>query len=214
MNADGVWLLVALVCGLLGAWLGGLLVARQVGRRLTRVPESVADAPGRADALDALASLLDAQFDAQKRAWQEALERLPEAVQRALRVELDFLVRHQAQRDAAQSQREQERDEALRLVITASKEYVPWPEARPAVSVSAPAPVARPVTVSPPAISARPPELLLTPLPRQEPVYDEPESERMLSDEEIDALPPELPLEGQPRKRLLSPPKKPVLRNL
>lgn len=215
MNADGAWMVVvALACGLLGAGVGGLLVARQVRQRLARVPAPVVDASVHAEAIDALASSLDARFAAQQHAWQEAVERLSQTLQRALQVELDFLAQQQTQRDAAQSQREQERDEALRLLIASVKGPVPQPDARSAVAVSVPAPASRAVAVSPPAISARPPELLLTPLPQLEPVYDEPEPERVLSDEEIDALPPELPPADRPRKRLLSPPKKPVLRNL
>lgn len=67
---------------------------------------------------------------------------------------------------------------------------------------------------SPTAVSARLPELLLTPLPRPEPVYEEPEPVVELSDDELDALPPELPVPDKPRKRILPVPKKPVLRNL
>lgn len=215
MNADGAWMVVvALACGLLGAGVGGLLVARQVRERLARVPASVADASAHAEAIDALASSLGARFAAQQHVWQEALERLPQTLQRALQVELDFLAQQQAQRDAAQSQRAQERDEALRLLIASVKGPVPQPDARSAAAVSVPAPASRSVAVSPPAVSARPPELLLTPLPQPEPVYDEPEPERVLSDEEIDALPPELPKAEMPRRRVLPTPKKPVLRNL
>lgn len=215
MNDNSLWVLVmALACGLIGAWVGGLLVARQFRQRMAHVPESAASAPVHLDAIDGLASSLDARFDAQQHAWQEAVERLPQTVQRALQVELDFLAQQQAQRDAAQVRREQERDEALRLLIASMKGRAPQPEARLAVSVSVPAPASRSVAVSPPAISARPPELLLTPLPQPEPVYDEPAPERVLSDEEIDALPPELPTAERPLRRVLPTPKKPVLRNL
>jgi hypothetical protein len=215
MNDSSLWMVaVALACGLVGAWVGGLLVARQVRPRRAALLESVARAPAHFDEVDGLASVLDARFDAQQRAWQEAIERLPQTVQRALQVELDFLAQQQAQRDAAQVQREQARDEALRLLVVSVKGRALQPEARSAASVSMPAPASRSVAMSPPAISARPPELLLTPLPQPEPVYDEPAPERVLSDEEIDALPPELPTVDRPRRRVLPTPKKPVLRNL
>lgn len=214
MNANLGWVLVALSCGLIGAWIGGLLVARQVRRRLACAPDAAAHAPARADAIHALALSLDARFAAQQRAWQETVERLPQTVQQALQVEFDFLAQQQAQRDLHRTQREQERDEAMRVLIASLKARVPAPEARPAVPPPAPAPAARPPAVSPPAVSARPPELLLTPLPQPEPVYDEPAPEPVLSDEEIDALPPELPLADKPRRRILPTPKKPVLRKL
>ena len=63
-------------------------------------------------------------------------------------------------------------------------------------------------------LSARPPELLLTPLARAEPVYPSEVPTRELTDAEIDALPPELPAAGLPRKRILPAPSKPVLKRL
>ena len=63
-------------------------------------------------------------------------------------------------------------------------------------------------------ISARPPELLHTPLPRTAPVHSPPETPRELTDEEIDALPADLPEASMPRKRILPSPKKPTLRSL
>lgn len=215
MTADGLWgVAVALACGLLGAWVGGLLVARQVRRRFERAPAPIVQTPASADAMQALTRSLDARVEAHLRGVQEAVDRLPQTVQRALQVELDFLVQQQAQRDAEQSQRERARDEALHLLIASIKERAPQPPVRSAVSASAPAPAMRPPAEPPRTVSARPPELLLTPLPQPEPVYDEPEPEGVLSDEEIDALPPDLPMAGKPQKRLLATPKKPVLRKL
>jgi hypothetical protein len=53
-----------------------------------------------------------------------------------------------------------------------------------------------------------------TPLPRPEPVQEPEVVERELSDEELDALPPELPTDKKPRKRVLPAPKKPTLNSL
>ncbi|WP_219210047.1 hypothetical protein [Variovorax boronicumulans] len=161
---------------------------------------------------------LDVHFDAQGQAWQALLQRIPQALQQALQVELDFLAQQQAHRDAAASLRDDERAAALVALIgglglSTASDHVP---AGPGARSPAPAlvPVPRPVAPSPRAVSARPPELLLTPLPRPEPIYDEPEPEPELSDEELDALPPELPVPDRPRRRILPAPKKPVLRNL
>lgn len=63
-------------------------------------------------------------------------------------------------------------------------------------------------------MSARPPELLQTPLPRAEPVYAATEPTRELTDAEIDALPADLPELTLPRKRILPSPRKPTLRSL
>jgi hypothetical protein len=53
-----------------------------------------------------------------------------------------------------------------------------------------------------------------TPLPRPAPSYAADAPELELSDEEIDALPAELPVPGPARKRVLPAPKKPVMREL
>lgn len=166
-----------------------------------------------------LDAALDVRFEAQGQAWQEVFQRIPQTLRQALQVELDFLAQQQVQRDAVAAQRENENAAALRKLVggLASPGVAMAPSAAPAV-IAVPAttsPVApRALAPSPPAVSARPPELLLTPLPRPEPVYDEPEPMPELSDEELDALPPELPAPDIPRKRILPAPKKPVLRNL
>ena len=72
-------------------------------------------------------------------------------------------------------------------------------------------------TPAPSPVSARSPmgdAPMPMPRPRSEPAVTAEEPERELSDEEIDALPPELPAAANQRKRILAPPKKPTLRNL
>ena len=65
--------------------------------------------------------------------------------------------------------------------------------------------------ITSPAAERRGPPL---PLPRPEPQVQAVEAKPELSDEEIDALPPEVPTPGKPRKRILPPPKKPAMRSL
>jgi len=86
-------------------------------------------------------------------------------------------------------------------------------EAPPNSMASTAAPPSAP---RPAPISARPPtpDAAPTPLARAEPRVEAAEPERELSDEEIDALPPELPAAAKQRKRVLAPPKKPTLQNL
>lgn len=70
---------------------------------------------------------------------------------------------------------------------------------------------------SPVRTTARPtfePPAVPQPLPRPAPFVETPRTEPELSDEEIDALPPELPSPDKPRKRILPPPRKPTLRSL
>lgn len=98
-------------------------------------------------------------------------------------------------------------------------ETVPGPPAAPAATPArvpaaaiAPAPFPNGKTGSapPPAAQHAPqPAPLARPASKPEPV-----AQRELTDDELDALPPDLPPLGKPRKRVMAPPKKPPLRSL
>lgn len=184
-----------------------------------------------------LQSQLAAAFDAQREALQQArqqaedtlqqsLRRVPQWVQQAIQVELEFQTQQQAERDTAraveqqrwQAEQDERRAAELRVLLQAlSAQPVatvppvasPPPEP-PRPRVPAPGAPVRP----PAAVSARPPELELTPLPRPEPLQESEVAAPELSDEELDALPPDLPAPDKARKRILPPPKKPPLRSL
>ena len=155
---------------------------------------------------------------AQWQALQDALARAPQSLQQALQVELDLFGHQQAQRDVAIAQREEARSAALRALIE-SLGLARAPRPAPPRATTSPASTPPPLPPPPPSapeavVSARPPELLLTPLAEPAPVYEAPAPERELTDEEIDALPPEPLVTDKPRKRVLPPPKKPVMRSL
>ena len=192
--------LAALAGGFSGALLGGFWMQRQLRSRLATQPSQPLQAvqPVQPEELQAL---------------QDALAGMPQSLQRALQVELDLFGHQQAQRDVAIAQREEVRGAALRgLIESLSTAKLPKPAPPRATTSPAPTP---PAPSAPEAvISARPPELLLTPLPEPAPVYEVPAPERELTDEEIDALPPEPLVTDKPRKRVLPPPKKPVMRGL
>lgn len=92
--------------------------------------------------------------------------------------------------------------------ISTSQQRTATPPTTPTTPPQAPAPRA----VSPPVV-ARAPEVRPTPIAQPEPVFTKEESTRELTDEELDAFPPELPTE-KPRKRILPAPKKPTFRSL
>lgn len=167
---------------------------------------------------------------------QQALQRVPQLLQQSLQVELERMVERQAQRELTLAQqqerwqaeqvrsaaRNEERSAAqLHALTQAVAANVARPtepsEAaeRPTPSLPPRVPPPNAVASRAPAVSARPPELLLTPLPRPKPLYDD-EAEPLAepSDAELDALPPELPAAEKPRKRILRAPKKPTLHSL
>ncbi|MDN4586941.1 hypothetical protein DBA29_00280 [Xenophilus aerolatus] len=188
-------------------------------------------------AADPLSSQLSAAFEAQREALRQVrqqtedtlhqvVQRLPQAVQQAIRVELEFQTRQQAERDAAraaeqqrwQAAQDERRAADLAVLLQAVSAQPPARTPRTAASpldpsrppVSAPGAPAR----HPAAVSARPPELELTPLPRPQPSTDAGAAAAELSDEELDALPPDLPEPGKARRRILPPPKRPPFRSL
>ena len=167
---------------------------------------------------------LDAKFKAQHLAQaaaqqqaalalQQALQAVPSVLQRALQIELEFQATQQAQRDQAQRQQHerwqgelQGRVEGLLQALSAQ----PGPAAgRTARAAPALAHQREPHPTLRASVSARPPEWGLTPIARPEPVDAPPDPAPELTDEEIDALAPELPLAGPPRKRVLPGPTPP-----
>ena len=140
-----------------------------------------------------------------------------QAVRQAIQVELEFQERQLAERDRAraeeqrlwQTDHDERRAAEFRALLHAMS-------AQSAISTAAPVRHRGPACALAPApsVSARPPEMMQTPLPRPAPSYaaDAPEIE--LSDEEIDALPAEPPEPNPARKRILPAPKKPVMREL
>jgi hypothetical protein len=137
---------------------------------------------------------------------------MPQMVQQAIQIELEFLSRRQTERDEAHAQEQQRwqagQDERLaevrRVLLQALAAQAGKSMPSAVVKPAAPAPIA----------SARPPELMSTPLPRPQPVHEPEPPALELSDEELDALPPELPASAKPRKRMQAAPKKPVMRDL
>jgi hypothetical protein len=169
---------------------------------------------------------------------QQALQRVPQLLQQSLQVELELMVERQAQRELTLAQqqerwqveqvrsaaRNEERYAAQLHALTqavAAKVARPTEPSegaaaeRPTPSLPPRVPPPNAVASRAPAVSARPPELLSTPLPRPKPLYeDEAEPLPEPSDAELDALPPELPAAEKPRKRILRAPKKPTLHSL
>lgn len=164
---------------------------------------------------------------------QQALQRLPQKLQQAIQVELAFQATQQAQRDQAladqQSRWREEQDQLhaqraayYEATINRLAQALSAPRGQPEVRAldSRGATHLRPPAFDAPAsrtqaVSARPPELLQSPIVRPAPVYATEEPSPELTDTELDALPPDLPTPGRPPLRILPPPKnKPTLRNL
>ncbi|MDI3383528.1 hypothetical protein ACFPPF_14100 [Xenophilus aerolatus] len=179
-----------------------------------------------------LTAAFDAQREALQRAWQQAddtlhqaLQRLPQGVQQAIQVELEFQAQQQAGRDAAraveqqrwQAEQDERRAAELRVLLQAPGAQ---PPAGPRTAAPPPEPAHPPVPAPAAparhaaAVSARPPELELTPLPRPQPSRGPEPAAPELSDEELDALPPDLPAPDKARRRILPPPKRPPFRSL
>jgi hypothetical protein len=161
---------------------------------------------------------------------QRALSYVPQWMQQAVRVEFELLGRLQTERwkELAQEQQHwQSGQEALRrlewqaLLAEWPGRRSPVPEPAGPVTAGRTAPPAAPAPTL--VRSPRPsqtlrhePEAEPHPEPRREPehaVVPQP-PERELTDEEIDALPPDLPAPAPSRARKLPAPKGPVLRNI
>ena len=151
--------------------------------------------------------------------------RLTQRVQQAVQVEIEYLAQQQLARDEALAQKqrrwhaEQRAHNAMDLqLLLDTLEARGGKAVTHGVATMQPtsprtAPVAAAPTHSATAL-ARPPESTPVPVPRADiaPEAERPELE--LSDEEIDALPPELPTLAKPRKRVLPAPRKPPLQSI
>ena len=91
---------------------------------------------------------------------------------------------------------------------------VPFPPFPPHALLVSPSPVSGGTRKSPAPNAARPPEMGLTPLPRPETNWEPQTPERELTDEELDAMPADLPAASPLRKRLKAAPAKPPLRQI
>jgi len=163
----------------------------------------------------------DARFEAQHLAQaaaqqqaalslHQALQAVPSLLQRALQIELEFQATQQAQRDQAQwQQHERWQGELQGRVDGLLQALRAQPALASARAAPAPAPQREPHPALRASVSARPPEWGLTPIARPEPVYAPQQPVPELTDEEIDALAPELPRAGPPRKRVLPGPTPP-----
>lgn len=197
------FLLVCLLVGVLGGVLGAWGCARGFRRQLQEQREAFELAREQA-----------------RRDQQQALLCLPQWMQQTARVELEFLGRKQAERwkeQLQEQQRWQSEQDARRLaewraLLSASplpRREAPMPVPAPVPGPKPPAPVSSP--------AARPPQmpaLPQIPLPPPATVHTQEAPERELTDEEIDALPPDLPAPVRPPGRKLLAPKGPVLRNI
>ena len=107
------------------------------------------------------------------------------------------------------------RSAPLTVPLAPSGQAAVVPQTSAARTDVAPSPTpAGPSPVRSGSMSARPPELLLTPITRSDTAATPAAFERAWTDEELDALPPELPAPGPSRKRTLRAPAKPPLRNI
>lgn len=88
------------------------------------------------------------------------------------------------------------------------------PSVKPPRAAQAVPPPSRSPSPPSPRPPSSPPAAVLQPLPRPQSVDLAAAPEVELTDDEIDALPPELPAPALPRKRVLPPPRKPTLNRL
>ena len=189
--------IVCLVIGLLGAALGGWICARGYEKRFEAQRKAFELARERAE-----------------RDLQRAFSCVPQWMQQTVRVEFELLGIQQMERWKElldQQQHWQSGQESLRrLEWQALLAHLPG--VRPASSIPTRSAGAN-RTVAPHSL-AREPEPSVVAWPPPQPVDTPAPREQELTDEEIDALPPDLPPPAPPRARKLAAPKGPVLRNI
>lgn len=188
---------VCFVVGMLGTLLGAWLCARSSRAQLETQRHAFELAREKAE-----------------RDLHQALLCVPQWMQQTVRVELEFLGRQQTERwkelvsDQHRWQAVQDglREAEWQALLAGSPARRPLTAPVPVPAARVPSGQAVPVTSLP-----RPPEpqKIADPLPSP---AAEPEQE--LTDEEIDALPPDLPMPTRVPGRKLQAPKRPVLRNL
>lgn len=188
-----VWPIGCFLIGVLGAFLGAW----------------VCTARSRAQ-LEALRLALELDREKAGHDLQRALLCVPQWVQQAVRLEFERLGRQQAERSDEQA-REQRRWQAAQDELRRHE----WQTLRGAAAGRAPA------TLAPAALAPSAPRPPRPSPPQSEPPKAPPPRaaaaqapEHPLSDEEIDALPPDLPPPAPPPGRKLLAPKGPVMRNI
>ena len=194
------FLLACFALGMLGAGLGAWAAAR-TARALLKAQRQACESASK-----------QAQRD-----LQQALLCVPQWVQRAARIELELLGRQHTERHKAllreqqlwQSEQQTQREAEWRTLLSGfgqtglREALLPGGIAQAKKSAPVPMPAAPDTSEAPDMHSSLPG----TTLPPEEP-------ERMLSDEEIDALPPDLPAPVRLQRRKMSAPNKPTLRNI
>lgn len=192
--------LVCFVVGMLGAVLGAWLCAHSSRAQLETLRRAFEQAREKAE-----------------RDLQQALLCVPQWMQQTVRVELEFLGRQQTERWkelVGEQQRWQSEQDGLRkgewrVLLAGSADRCPPPASAPVSAALAPAAQGVPVTSL---ASSSEPQKIPRPLPDLVAAPAQPEQE--LTDEEIDALPADLPVAARLPGRKLPAPKGPVLRNL
>lgn len=189
--------LVCFVVGMLGALLAAWLCARSSRAQLETQRHAFELAREKAE-----------------RDLHQALLCVPQWMQQTVRVELEFLGRQQTERwkelvsDQHRWQAVQDglREAEWQALLTGSPARRPPMVPGPVYAARAPSGQAVPLT----SLAKSPePQKIKDPLPRPAA-----EAEQELTDEEIDALPPDLPMPTRVSGRKLQAPKRPVLRNL
>jgi hypothetical protein len=169
-----------------------------------------------------------AQLKAQRQAFElasaqvqrdlhHALLCVPQWVQRAARIELELLGRQHTERHKAllreqqlwQSEQETQRQAEWRTLLSGLSAPRAREGAQPADVAQAEEP-----TLAPLPAAADPHEAMDVRHSPHALIHAPEEPERVLSDEEIDALPPDLPAPVRPQRRKMSAPNKPILRNI
>jgi hypothetical protein len=219
MTPPLIYLAAGILLGCIGATLLGVVCAKifmrglrhELSVRLQNHEQSLRSAFLKRETAPSLAPDLD-------------VARITQHLQQAIQVEIEYLAQRQLERDEifAQKQRrwqaEQEARHAndIRDLLHALCSQGGKGKADTAATRHSSSPrIASASIESPPSVvSARPPELVHTPLPRPEIEHVAEQSELELSDAEIDALPPELPHPVKSRKRLPFAPAKPPFRGI
>ncbi|WP_295549075.1 hypothetical protein [uncultured Pseudacidovorax sp.] len=191
MNASmDEWMVIAGAVALLG--LGGALGA------------TVVLALGWRRLCGAAAQVLEARLAPQFATLRQEQQRVPQSVQQAIQVELEFHSREQAEREGRQSA-------DLREYLRAALAAYGWTSASPLPPVPTPAPAAPawpPVAgpgVAPPVPGSE--EAAQAAQLAREKEWAAARARQAMSDDAIDALPPDLPAPSRAARRPLVPPR-------
>jgi hypothetical protein len=205
---ESAYLLLAglgLAAGLLGAFVGARLMARSIAAS-AEARRRIAPSFGDAETLRVVEAAVAA---AMKGVEATLLQRVPQWVQQAVRVELEFQTRQLDERDEVRAQEQQRRqaaqEEQRAAELRAQFQVLSAQVAAVMVHAADEAGAGTVVAPSPPRFVR---------LAAQGAVEADTDAMAELSDEEIDALPPDLPGTLRPRKRILPAPRKPTMRDV